>query len=103
MSVTEIKNEIQRIINDKNLKEQQLFRLIELCDSVKDDCKALNLLDTVGKKTDEAIAEFKKLLTEYHITVDSPVERQLEFWKKIERLWNGIDMWRLDFINKNEL
>ena len=101
MTTNEMKTEIQRIIDDKNKKEKLLFLLVEQCDAVENDCKALYLLDSISKKMDVASAKFSSLLNEYKITVDSSYEDQWMFWKEIETLWNEIDNWRLNFIKEN--
>lgn len=103
MTTNEMKTEIQRIIDDKNKKEKLLFLLVEQCDAVENDGKALDLLDNISKKMDVASAKFSSLLNEYKITVDSSYEDQWMFWKEIETLWNEIDNWRLNVIKENNL
>ena len=103
MTSIEIKTDIQRIIDEKNLKEQMMYLLVEQCDAVKDDIIAMNLLDTVGKKLNECSETFTKMINEYAVNVDSSLEKQHTFWLDVEKMWNEFDAWRVNFIKENNL
>ena len=103
MTNIEMKNEIQRIIDEKSRKELLLFALVEMCDAEENDVKAITTLDEVGKKMDECSAKFCSLLKESNINIGCPIEKVYAFWKEIENLWNEVDQWRISFIKENNL
>lgn len=96
MNTVEMKNEIQRIIDDNNEKKKLLSLFVEICYDVTDDAKSLMLLNECINKTHSANEEFKTLIDQYNLCIDSPIETQYEFWKKVEKTWDEIDNWRIE-------
>lgn len=91
-----MKNEIQRIIDDNNEKKKLLSLFVEFCYGVADNEKSLMLLNECINKTNSVNKEFKTLIDQYNLGVDSPIETQYEFWKKVEKTWAEIDNWRIE-------
>ena len=97
------KADIQRIINYKNNVDHRLFATVRACDNIKNDGKAMNLLDECVKKCNECEEFFKNLLIETRVCVNSSYEAQHAFWVKMENKYSELDTWLTNFIKENSI